>query len=181
MKNVTYFSRDLAFSQLKSLCDTHAVYALYSAPENTIETFNQLTNHIFKLKKSKNVGLLLKRPFFFPYLSLMDNLLLKCPISKAKRKKHLLDWFGYLDLSFHLLLTNFEMVTTYEKVKLQLLQLLLSEKHLIIITDIFSDLSIYERQLFLPLLKKTAVDHEKCIILLTSDTQIIESPYVLNM
>ncbi|MHC5229164.1 hypothetical protein ACYSNW_12845 [Enterococcus sp. LJL99] len=124
------------------------------------------------------VGLISKENIFFPYLSLKDNLFITSEIKEKNRKTALNELLLQFQISPNTLFKSYEQLTKYEQIQLQLMQIVLSNKNEIIIEDIFSDLSIYQRQHLLPLLKQISNKKEKAILLFTSDQQIAESSYI---
>lgn len=125
-----------------------------------------------------SVGLVSKKNIFFPYLSLLDNLFITSIIKERHRKQALNELLLLFELNTNTLFKSYEQLTQYEQIQLQLMQIVLSNKKEIIIEDIFSDLTIHQRQHLLPLLKQIAGKKEKAILLFTSDQQIAESSYI---
>ncbi|PZL73453.1 hypothetical protein CI088_08975 [Enterococcus plantarum] len=140
--------------------------------------FYFLIDKTFSMKQSMAVGFILSENTFLPYLSIMDNLFVGSSIKERNKKKTMNEWFDYVGLTESILNKSEEQLTTFEQIKLQLVQLLLIEKDIIIIDDIFQDLSIGQRQELLPLLQKIAKEKQKAILVLTNDIQIAESPYM---
>ncbi|EOI00568.1 hypothetical protein UAY_01671 [Enterococcus moraviensis ATCC BAA-383] len=140
--------------------------------------FYFLIDKTFDLKQSMAVGFILSENTFLPYLSIKENLFVGSSIKEKDKKALLNQFFDYIGLSSSILNKSKEQLTTFEQVKLQLTQLLLIEKDIIIIDDIFQKLSIAQRQELLPLLQKIAKEKKKAILVLTNDIQIAESPYM---
>ena len=147
--------------------------------QSSIEAdFYFLIDKTFDLKQSMAVGFILSENTFLPYLSIKENLFVGSSIKEKNKKALLNQFFDYIGLSSSVLNKSKEQLTTFEQVKLQLTQLLLIEKDIIIIDDIFQKLSIAQRQELLPLLQKIAKEKKKAILVLTNDIQIAESPYM---
>lgn len=140
--------------------------------------FYFLIDKTFDMKKSMAVGFILAENIFLSYLSIKDNLFVGSSVKEKDKKKLLNDLFDYVGLTTSILNKSEEQLTSFEQVKLQLVQLLLIEKDIIIIDDIFQELSIAQRQELLPLLQKIAKEKQKAILVLTKDIQIAESPYM---
>ncbi|MGM0217284.1 hypothetical protein [Enterococcus sp. AZ126] len=140
--------------------------------------FYFLIDKTFDMKQSMAVGFILSENIFLPYLSIRDNLFVGSSIKEREKKKFLNNLFDYVGLTTSVLNKSEEQLNTFEQIKLQLVQLLLVEKDIIIIDDIFQALSIGQRQELLPLLQKIAKEKQKAILVLTNDIQIAESPYM---
>lgn len=140
--------------------------------------FYFLIDKTFDMKQSMAIGFILSENIFLPYLSIRDNLFVGSSIKERDKKSLLNDLFAYVGLPTSVLNKSKEQLTTFEQIKLQLVQLLLIEKDIIIIDDIFQELSIGQRQELLPLLQKIAKEKQKAILVLTNDIQIAESPYM---
>lgn len=140
--------------------------------------FYFLIDQTFSMKHSMSVGFILSENVFLPYLSIRDNLFAGTSVKEKDKKKLLSDWFDYVSLPLTTLHTANEQLTAFERIKLQLVQLLLIEKDIIIIDDIFQELSVLQRQELLPLLQKITKEKQKAILVLTNDIQIAESPYM---
>lgn len=160
---------------------------LFDQQKITVILENQLSiekdlGFILEQLLSKNgkssVGLVSKENIFFPYLSLTDNLFITSEIKEKNRKYALNELLLLFQISPNTLFKSYEQLTRFEQIQLQLMQIVLSNKKDIIIEDIFSDLSIYQRQHLLPLLKQITTKKEKSILLFTSDQQIAESSYI---
>lgn len=107
--------------------------------------FYFLIDQTFAMKQSMAVGFILSENTFLPYLSIRDNLFVGSSIKEKNKKKQLNDWFNYVGLTMSVLNKSEEQLTSFERIKLQLVQLLLIEKDIIIIDDIFQELSIAQR------------------------------------
>lgn len=140
--------------------------------------FYFLIDKTFDMKQSMTIGFILSENTFLPYLSIRDNLFVGSSIKERDKKKLLTIWFDYVGLTTSVLNKSEEQLTIFEQIKLQLVQLLLIEKDIIIIDDIFQELSIGQRQELLPLLQKIAKEKQKAVLVLTNDIQIAESPYM---
>lgn len=148
---------------------------IYSAPEQELalaDVFqtNQLT--ITRLSSSET---------FLPYLPLEENLFIASTIKERDRKVVLAEAFQVFQLEPALLgrsFTSFTSFTTFEKIKMRIIQLLLSKTSTLVIDDIFSSLTIGQRQEILPQLKIAVQKRNKRLLFLTKDPQIIDSPYV---
>ena len=144
---------------------------IYSAPEQELALAdffktNQLT--ITRLSSSET---------FLPYLPLEENLFIASTIKERDRKIVLLT-FQVFQLEPALLGRSFTSFTTFEKIKMRIIQLLLSKTSTLVIDDIFSSLTIGQRQEILPQLKIAVQKRNKRLLFLTKDPQIIDSPYV---
>jgi len=140
--------------------------------------FYFLIDKTFEMKQSMAVGFISSENTFLPYLSIRDNLFVGSSIKEKDKKKRLDDLFIYVGLATNVLNKSEEELTSFEQIKLHLVQLMLIEKDVIIIDDIFQKLSIGQRQELLPLLQKIAKEKQKAILVLTNDIQIAESPYM---
>ena len=145
---------------------------IYSAPEQELalaDVFqtNQLT--ITRLSSSET---------FLPYLPLEENLFIASTIKERDRKVVLAEAFQLFQLEPALLGRSFTSFTTFEKIKMRIIQLLLSKTSTLVIDDIFSSLTIGQRQEILPQLKIAVQKRNKRLLFLTKDPQIIDSPYV---
>ncbi|MGX7148935.1 hypothetical protein [Enterococcus ureasiticus] len=140
--------------------------------------FYFLIDKTFDMKQSMAVGFILSENTFLSYLSIKDNLFVGSSVKERDKKKILNDLFDYVGLTTSVLNKSEEQLTIFEQIKLQLVQLLIIEKDVIIIDDIFQELSIGQRQELLPLLQRIAKEKQKAILVLTNDIQIAESPYM---
>ncbi|MBO0439486.1 hypothetical protein [Candidatus Enterococcus ikei] len=140
--------------------------------------FYFLIDKSFDMKQSMAIGFILSENTFLPYLSIRDNLFVGTSIKEKNKKQLLNNYLEYVGLTTSVLNKSEEQLTTFEQIKLQLVQLLLIDKDIIIIDDIFQELSIGQRQELLPLLQKIAKEKQKAILVLTNDIQIAESPYM---
>ncbi|WP_086313260.1 osmoprotectant transport system ATP-binding protein [Enterococcus sp. 7F3_DIV0205] len=140
--------------------------------------FYFLIDKTFDMKQSMAIGFILSENIFLPYLSIRDNLFVGSSIKEKEKKKILNVLFDYVGLTTSILNKSKDELSAFELVKLQLVQLLLIKKDIIIIDDIFQELSISQRQELLPLLQKIAKEKQKAILVLTNDIQIAESPYM---
>ncbi|MBO0469338.1 hypothetical protein JZO66_02180 [Enterococcus sp. DIV0242_7C1] len=137
-----------------------------------------LIDKTFDLKQTMAIGFILSENTFLPYLSIRDNLFLGTSIKEKNKKPLLIEQLSYVGLTHDVLIKSESDLNTLEVIKLQLVQLLLLDKDIIIIDDIFQKLSIGQRQELLPLLQKIAKEKKKAILVLTNDIQIAESPYM---
>ncbi|MGX7243251.1 hypothetical protein ACWOC1_00230 [Enterococcus quebecensis] len=140
--------------------------------------FYFLIDKTFDMKQSMSVGFILSENIFLPYLSIRDNLFVGTSIKEKNKKPLLNEYLDYVGLKDSILNTSESHLTSFERIKLQLVQLMIIGKDIIIIDDIFQDLSIGQRQNLLPLLQKIAKEQQKAILVLTNDIQIAESPYM---
>ncbi|WP_348920027.1 hypothetical protein [Enterococcus rotai] len=140
--------------------------------------FYFLIDKTFDMKQAMAIGFILSENIFLSYLSIRDNLFVGTSIKEKDKKKRLNDLFTYVSLPASVLNKSEDQLNTFEQIKLQLIQLLLLEKDIIIIDDIFQKLTISQRQELLPLLQKIAKEKQKAILVLTNDIQIAESPYM---
>ena len=90
---------------------------------------------------------------FLPYLPLEENLFIASTIKERDRKVVLAEAFQVFQLEPALLGRSFTSFTTFEKIKMRIIQLLLSKTSTLVIDDIFSSLTIGQRQEILPQLK----------------------------
>lgn len=137
-----------------------------------------LLDQSFRLKHASTIGFVLSENPFLPYLSLKENLFIGSSTKNREQKKVIHKYFSYLGIETAALTKNVESLSFYQQVKLQLCRMLLLNKDIIIIDDIFQKLSIFQRQELLPLLQKIAKSDKKAILILTEDIQIAESPYM---
>ncbi|EOL44242.1 hypothetical protein [Enterococcus caccae] len=140
--------------------------------------FYFLIDKTFDMKHDMAIGFILSENIFLPYLSIRDNLFVGTSIKEREKKQLLNNWLTYIGLPTSVLNKSEDTLTSFEQIKLQLVQLLLIKKDIIIIDDIFQKLSIGQRQELLPLLQKIAKEKQKAILVLTNDIQIAESPYM---
>ena len=115
---------------------------------------------------------------FLPYLPLEENLFIASTIKERDRKVVLAEAFQVFQLEPALLGRSFTSFTTFEKIKMRIIQLLLSKTSTLVIDDIFSSLTIGQRQEILPQLKIAVQKRNKRLLFPTKDPQIIDSPYV---
>ncbi|MBP2100047.1 P-loop NTPase family protein [Enterococcus rivorum] len=137
-----------------------------------------LLDQSFHFKHSLSIGFVLAENPFLPYLSLKQNLFVGSSIKNKEQKKKANQFFTYLGIDSSILIKPLEALNFYEQIKLQLCRMLLLDKDIIIIDDIFKELSIFQRQELLPLLQKIAKADKKAILILTEDSKIAESPYM---
>lgn len=140
--------------------------------------FYFLIDKTFQMKDSMAIGFILAENTFLPYLSISDNLFIGTSIKEKNKKELLNKYLSYVGLRASILNKTEMDLPSFERIKLQLVQLLLVNKDIIIIDDIFQELSIAQRQELLPLLQKIAKEKQKAILVLTNDIQIAESPYM---
>lgn len=140
--------------------------------------FYFLIDKTFQMKQAMSIGFILSESTFLPYLSLQDNLFIGASVKEKNKKQVLTHYFNYIGLASSVLNKTETSLTTFERIKLQLAQLLIIDKDIIIIDDVFQELSISQRQELLPLLQKITKEKEKAILVLTKDIQIAESPYM---
>ena len=129
-------------------------------------------------KEHRDLGLITDEPTFFPHLSMIDNLFVCSSIKLGERKAVLREWASTFDFSMADFSQPFEAFSALDRVKLQLLQLVLSGKAKIICALDFSTLSVFEKQRLLPLLKELTAKASITLWLITADQRIVESPYV---
>ncbi|MEI5992651.1 hypothetical protein [Candidatus Enterococcus mansonii] len=140
--------------------------------------FYFLIDRTFDMKQSMAIGFISSENTFLSYLSIKDNLFVGSSIKEKHKKQLLTEYFEYVGLVMSTLNKSEKQLTTFERIKLQLVQLMLINKDIIIIDDIFQELSITQRQELLPLLQKITKEKKKAILVLTNDIQIAESPYM---
>ena len=97
---------------------------------------------------------------------------------KKEIKQDRLAYQEKLDISPSLLNCAAAELTSFEKVKLQLLHALLSKRNNIVIEDTFDELSVLEIQELLHLLSYLAHEENQGILLFTHDATISQSPYI---
>lgn len=147
--------------------------------QSRIQTdFYFLIDKTVDMKQSMAVGFILAVSTFLPYLSIRDNLFVGSSIKEKKKKLLLNNYFAYVGLATSVLNKSEEQLTSFERIKLQILQLLLLDKDIIIIDNIFQEITVGQRQELLPLLQKITKEKQKAILILTNDSQIAESPYM---
>lgn len=140
--------------------------------------FYFLINQTFQKNQAVTIGFILLENTFIPYLSLKENLFIGSSIREKDRKHALNDCLSYVGLSVSILNKSARELSLYEQIKLQLVQWLLLDKDLLIINDVFQALTIHQRQELLPLVQQIAKEKNKAILVLTTDFQIAESPYM---
>lgn len=115
---------------------------------------------------------------FFPYLNLKEQVFLDIPEKQKKAKQEQAQDKLMIDSS--LLKKSVSELSTYERIKLQLMHAILADKNKLIIEDPIDDLSIIEIQDLLTNLCDLVNDHSFSILLLTHDLSIAERPYVTD-
>jgi ABC-type lipoprotein export system ATPase subunit len=168
----------LSQEQLKEIVQEQHITVLLEDQSELHADFYFLIDETFSLKQELTAGFILSENTFLPYLSIKENLFIGSSAKEKQKKQLLNDYFTYVGLSLAVLNKREEQLTCFERIKLQLVQLLLSGKDLIIIDDIFQQLSIGQRQELLPLLQRITKEKNKAILVFTSDLQIAESPYI---
>ncbi|MTD39005.1 hypothetical protein GIX45_10210 [Erwinia sp. CPCC 100877] len=171
----------LSQEQLKEIIQEQHITVLLEDQSEVHADFYFLIDETFSLKQEMAVGFILSENTFLPYLSIRDNLFIGSSVKEKQKKQLLNDYFTYIGLSLAVLNKQEEQLTCFERIKLQLLQLLLSEKDIIIIDDIFQQLSVGQKQELLPLLQRITKEKNKAILVFTSDIQIAKSPYIDNI
>jgi ABC-type molybdate transport system ATPase subunit len=171
----------LSQEQIKEIVQEQHITVLLEDQSELHADFYFLIDETFSLKEELAVGFILSENTFFPYLSIRDNLFIGSTAKEKQKKQLLNDYFTYVGLSSAVLNKQEEKLTCFERIKLQLVQLLLSEKDLIIIDDIFQQLSVGQKQELLPLLQRITKEKNKAILVFTNDLQIAESPYIDNI
>lgn len=147
--------------------------------QRTIQAdFYFLIDQTFQLKHALTIGFILSENTFMPYLSLTENLFIGSNIREKDKKQALSDCLKYVALSESILNKALTDLSLYEQIKLQLIQWLLIDKDILIIDDIFQELTVHQRQELLPLFQQIAKEKKKAILVLTTDFQIAESPYM---
>lgn len=129
---------------------------IYSAPEQELALAdffqtNQLT--ITRLSSSET---------FLPYLPLEENLFIASTIKERDRKVVLAEAFQVFQLEPALLGRSFTSFTTFEKIKMRIIQLLLSKTSTLVIDDIFSSLTIGQRQNFTSIKNSSSKETSAC-------------------
>lgn len=125
----------------------------------------------------KDIGFLLDDAAFFPSYSTVDNLFICSSIKERERKMILKEWAAFLNIPMFTFSDSFDTLSTFQQVKLQLMQLVLANKKKIILANDFSKLSVYEKQQLFPLLNELATKYSISLWLITDDQKIADSPY----
>lgn len=144
-----------------------------------LEKQHKILEHLKKevlVAKLDNFAIIQKNWPMFPYLNLKDHVLLDVPEKEIKQDR--LAYQEKLDISPSLLNCAAAELTSFEKVKLQLLHALLSKRNNIVIEDTFDELSVLEIQELLHLLSYLAHEENQGILLFTHDATIAQSPYI---
>ncbi len=144
-----------------------------------LEKQHKILEHLKKevlVAKLDNFAIIQKNWPMFPYLNLKDHVLLDVPEKEIKQDR--LAYQEKLDISPSLLNCAVAELTSFEKVKLQLLHALLSKRNNIVIEDTFDELSVLEIQELLHLLSYLAHEENQGILLFTHDATIAQSPYI---
>jgi len=156
--------------QLAFGCQPHKVHSIHLEPQE-YSLFSQRYCSDDYIVLSLETRLL-------PYLSLQENLFLNSSIKKKAKKQLLLTWLPIFHWSTTILTKEVSALSTYERLKCQLLQFVFSEKETMLVTDIFSKLTVPQKQELLPLFQQITRRAQKQLILLTNDRQIADNPYI---
>ena len=175
---VFFTNKNLTKHDYLNLFEQKKVTVVLENKKNISTDLSFVINQILSKNERSSVGLLCKENVFFPYLSLIDNLFIGSDIKEKNRKNSLKELLCLFQLTPNTLFKSYENLTSYEQTQIQLIRILLSNKQEIVVDDVFSQLTIYQRQHLLPLLKEIAEKKEKAILLFTSDRQIAESSYI---
>lgn len=149
---------------------------VYAILLDTIDS--QTFLEIFFNKKETDIGIISTEDPFLPYLSLTENLFIASSIKEKDKKQALLTAFDLVHLDLAILTKDYAALSPIEKLKCQLLQLFFSKKATIVITDVFQDLTIAEKQELLPLIRQVARKGNKQLLVFTTDEKIANSPYI---
>lgn len=128
--------------------------------------------------KEYSVGLITEKVSFLPYLSVQENLFLGTSIKKRNQKNQLQELFSLTNLDLFLLNKSIDALSSFENLKLQVIQFLLLEKKLLIIDNSFKQLSVKECQSFLSILQHLTKLKNITVLLVTNDQQIVQSSYI---
>ncbi|WP_142427077.1 energy-coupling factor ABC transporter ATP-binding protein [Enterococcus durans] len=163
---MTPFDRTLSNGKLTAI--------LYQKSDhNNLELLKELKKQVFLT--SKNEPLLVQKDWpLFPYLKVKDQVLLNIPENKQSR----LMFQEELNVDSFLLDQEPDDLTLFEKIKLQLLHVLLAKKQQIILEDFFDLLTVAETQELLDLLERLVKKQNVALLLLTHDETIARSQYV---
>lgn len=135
--------------------------------------------YAFAMKNAKlNIAFISKDISLIPYLTLLDNLLLGTSVNPKEFRlqiKQLLFEFG---MNERMLADTINEIPLFVLLKMQLVRATLCSRKLIFVENVFDDLSIAERQELLLLLKKSAMDNQLAIVILTTDEQLAHSSYI---
>ncbi|MGL4697596.1 hypothetical protein [Enterococcus larvae] len=175
MKTIEHFQ---SFIQQFSQSDEHKVFAVLKDKEQIVTELPDFIEAALQQNQTKEIGFLLDDSAFFPSFSLTDNLFICSSIKDRQRKSVLKEWAVLLELPMSIFSDSFDNLSTFQQVKLQLLQLILADKKKIILANDFSKLSVYEKQCLFPLLKELATKTSISFWLITDDQKIADSPYI---
>lgn len=170
-------SFEMTIQQIKEQ-EEHKVFAVLKEKEQIMRELPDFVEGVLQQKQGKDIGFLLDEAPFFPSFSITDNLFICSTIKDRQRKGILKEWAAFLELPMFIFSDSFDNLSTFQQVKLQLLQLILADKKKLILANDFSQLSVYEKQQLFPLLKELAVKSEVSIWLITDDQKIADSPYI---
>lgn len=126
----------------------------------------------------ENYAVLSTENTFLPYLSLQENIFINSQLKEKEQKQQLRQLFSLVQLNPALLNKEITTLTFFEKIKCQLLQLYLSNKQMILVTDIFRKLTVSQKQELLPLFQQIAQKSNKQIVILTTEAAIADNIYV---
>lgn len=138
--------------------------------------FNGLTKEMLQSKKNglsiiyplnTQVSLLSVSHYLFPRL-----------FSNKEEKKQVAVLLTKFQLQPEILKKRFAELTYYESILIQLVRCLLLKHQQVVITDFFDKLAVPQIQNILPLLKKTILEYELAITLITQDQRIIKNPLI---
>lgn len=152
--------------------------ALLEKKSPSKNNFYYLIDKTFNMKKTLSIGFILSDYSFLPYLSIKENLFIGTSI-KEKQKKIILNYYmQFIGLDESILIKDKSDITFFEYIKLQIIHLLLTEKNVLIMDNVFSKLTVYQRQELLRLLQKIAKNNNKAIFIVTDDSKIAKSSYI---
>lgn len=166
-----------AIQQINDL-NEHKVYAVLKNKEQILDELPDFVETVLQQQDMKDVGFLLDEAAFFPSFSITDNLFICSSVKDKERKNTLKQWAVLLNVPMAIFSDSFDHLSIFQQVKLQLMQLILSNKKKIILANDFSMLSVYEKQQLFPLLKELATKTSVSIWLVTDDQKIVDSPYI---
>lgn len=178
MINLT--SEDNYKNIIQQINDTsdHKIFGFFKEEDYIENELPYFIESALKGNKHKQIGIVLDEFTFLPHLSITDNLFICSTIKPNAQKAVLRDWIATFDFSMSIMSESFEELSKLEQIKLQLLQLILSDKEKIILANDFSKLTIFEKQLLLPLLKELTKKAGISVWLITDDEKIVNSPYI---
>jgi ABC-type dipeptide/oligopeptide/nickel transport system ATPase subunit len=138
--------------------------------------FNDLTKEMLQSKKN-GISIIYPLDTQVSLLSVSHYLFTRL-FSNKEEKKQVDVLLAKFQLQPEILKKRFAELTYYESILIQLIRCLLLKQQQVIITDFFDKLTVSQIQKILPLLKKTILDYELAITLITQDQRIIKNPLI---